>query len=126
MRERKSYAVFIMASRSLNFYIGMSSNLYQRVWQHKHHIFEGFTTKYRIERLVYYETFDNVVKAIAREKQLKGWSRVKKIALIRTINATWVDLSEEWYRTAEPALSLPKGSSTPPVIRVANDRLRSG
>ena len=118
VRERKTYAVYIMASRSLNFYIGMSSNLYQRVWQHKHHIFEGFTTKYHIERLVYYETFDDVIQAIAREKQLKGWSRVKKIALIKTINATWLDLSEEWYGNAGP--------STPSAVRVANDRLRSG
>jgi len=107
-----------MASRSLNFYIGMSSNLYQRVWQHKHHIFKGFTAKYRIERLVYYETFDDVIQAIAREKQLKGWSRVKKIALIKTINPTWLDLSEEWYGNAGP--------STPSTVRFANGRLRSG
>jgi putative endonuclease len=126
MRERKTYAVYIMASRSLNFYIDMSSNLYRLVWQHKHHTFEGFTAKYHIERLLYYETFDDVIKAIAREKQLKGWSRVKKIALIKTINAMWMDLSDEWYRTAEPALSLPKGPSTPSAVRVANDRLRSG
>jgi putative endonuclease len=94
MRERKIYSVYIMASRSLNFYIGISSDLYKRVWQHKNHTFGGFTAKYHIERLVYYESFDDVAKAIAREKQLKGWIRLKKIALIKSINPTWLDLSE--------------------------------
>jgi len=104
--DRKTYSVYILASRSLNFYIGITSNLHRRVWQHKTHIFEGFTSRYNIDRLVYYENFDDVHKAIAREKQLKRWSRVKKIWLIKRINQTWLDLSEGWYGTADPSTPL--------------------
>ena len=118
MRDRKTYAVYILASRSLNFYIGVTSNFHKRVWQHKNHTFGGFTAQYQIDRLVYYETFDDVRKAILREKQLKGWIRAKKIVLIKSRNPTWLDLSEGWYENAGP--------STPLVVRAANDKLRSG
>ena len=118
MKERKTYAVYILASRSLNLYIGVTSNLHQRVWQHKNRVFGGFTEKYKINRLVYHETFDDVRNAIDREKQLKGWIRAKKIALIKTINPTWLDLSEGWYENAGP--------STRFAVRVANGNSRSG
>ena len=118
MRDRKTYTAYILASRSLNFYIGVTSNLHKRVWQHKNHTFGGFTADYKIDRLVYFETFDDVRKAILREKQLKGWIRAKKIVLIKSRNPTWLDLSEGWYENAGP--------STPLAVRVANDKLRSG
>jgi putative endonuclease len=86
-----------MASRSLNFYIGLSSNLHKRVWQHKNRIFDGFTCHYNINRLVYFENYEDVANAIDRERQLKRWSRAKKIALIRSMNPTWLDLSADWY-----------------------------
>jgi len=118
MRDRKTYAVYILASRSLNFYIGVTSNLQKRVWQHKNHTLGGFTAKYKIDRLVDYETFDDVGRAILREKQLKGWIRAKKIVLIKSQSHTWLDLSEGWCENADP--------STPIPVRVANDKLRSG
>jgi putative endonuclease len=75
----------------------MTNNLEKRVWQHKHHEFPGFTAKYAVDRLLYFESFDDVRTAIDREKQLKGWTRKKKIALIQDQNPKWMDLSSEWY-----------------------------
>jgi len=96
MQERHLYTVYIMASRSLTLYIGVTRNLARRTMEHKQHEIEGFTSKYRVERLVYYERFVDIRAAIEREKQLKGWRRDKKIALIRSKNPTWIDLAEEW------------------------------
>ena len=96
MREGRSYCFYIMASRSKTLYCGFTSNLMKRVWQHKNHVFEGFTDQYKIERLVYYERYGEVVRAIEREKQVKRWSRAKKIALIERENPTWIDLAEDW------------------------------
>ena len=118
--DRKTYSVYILASRSLNFYIGITSNLHKRVWQHKNHTFEGFTSRYKINRLVYYENFDDVHKAIAREKQLKGWSRAKKIGLVKLINQTWLDLSEGWYENADP--STPLSLATRPTTSAQEDK----
>ena len=75
MHEQKLYWVYIMASRSLTLYIGVTGNLRRRVSQHQEHVFEGFSAKYKCERLVYFERFSDVCKAIAREKQLKNWRR---------------------------------------------------
>src|SRR5271166_5001024 len=97
-RERPLYSVYIMASRSLTLYIGVTRDLYRRTMEHKHHSLQGFTSKYRVERLVYYERFVDIRAAISREKQLKGWRREKKVALIRSQNPTWIDLSEEWAK----------------------------
>ncbi|MEO6804337.1 MAG: GIY-YIG nuclease family protein [Granulicella sp.] len=90
------YYTYIVASRSRNFYVGMTSDLMKRVWQHKEGSFDGYSKRYKCNRLVWFEGFAAVLDAIAREKQLKGWSRVKKIALIELENATWLDLSEGW------------------------------
>ena len=87
--ERKTYSVYIMGSLSGTLYMGMTSNLHRRVFQHKFHRIEGFTDQYQVERLLYYESFDEVVRAINREKQLKGWRRSKKIALIESLNPHW-------------------------------------
>jgi putative endonuclease len=75
-----------------------------RVTQHKNGTYEGFTSRYKLDRLVYYETFGLVQNAIAREKQLKGWTRKKKIGLIVSMNPTWRDLSEDWGRPIKPLL----------------------
>ncbi|MEK7102688.1 MAG: GIY-YIG nuclease family protein, partial [Patescibacteria group bacterium] len=75
---------------------GVTNSLQKRLWQHKEKIVESFTEKYRIDILIYYETYNTAPEAIAREKQLKRWSRSKKIALIKTINPTFRDLSEDW------------------------------
>lgn len=101
MSRDLSPCVYIMASRTLVLYIGVTSNLHGRVFKHKKHWFEGFSAKYRCERLVYYEQFETMEEAIAREKELKGWRREKKIALIKTKNPTWIDLSADWYTPAQ-------------------------
>ena len=92
----KQYYVYIMASRSRVLYVGMTNDLQRRVEQHKQKLVEGFTQKYNVTRLVYYEVTSDVHAAIAREKQIKGWRRSKKTELIESVNPTWQDLSEEW------------------------------
>ena len=96
MRSR-SYCVYILGSLSGTLYIGLTGNLHKRVFQHKFHLIEGFTDRYGVERLLYWESYDDVHKAIGREKQLKGWRREKKIALIETRNPQWLDLAKDWY-----------------------------
>ena len=95
------YYTYIVASRSHNFYVGMTSDIEGRVWQHKNGVFEGYSKKYNCNRLVWFERHPLVQSAIAREKQLKGWSRLKKIALIERENPAWVDLSEECGKPAK-------------------------
>lgn len=80
-------------------YVGISGNLFKRVWEHKHKLIEGFTKKYNIKKLVYYECFCNPNDAIKKEKELKGWKRIKKINLIKTINPKFEDLSKNWKFT---------------------------
>jgi len=96
------FYVYIMASRSITLYIGFTSNLQERVGQHKNDLYDGFSKMYQCHRLVYFEHFQYAATGIAREKQLKRWSRAKKIALIKTVNPAWADLSEEWGRPVEP------------------------
>lgn len=100
------YSFYIMASRSRNLYAGVTGDLHRRVWQHKTKALAGFTSRYNIERLVYYESFVLVRNAIAREKQVKRWSRAKKIWLIERLNPTWLDLAEDWYGNADPSTRL--------------------
>ncbi|WP_058188805.1 GIY-YIG nuclease family protein [Terracidiphilus gabretensis] len=101
MAER-IYFTYIMASRSHTLYIGMTGNLRLRVFQHKWHEKDGFTARYNCDRLVWFESFSDVSLAIQREKELKGWRREKKVALIEQANVTWQDLSRGWY-DVEPA-----------------------
>ncbi|CAG1016361.1 hypothetical protein ANAEL_05581 [Anaerolineales bacterium] len=93
----KSYYVYIMTNKSRTLYTGVTNNLERRVHEHKNKLVAGFTRKYNITQLVYYEETNDVQVALAREKQIKGWLRTKKIALIETINPQWKDLSLEWY-----------------------------
>ena len=90
------YFVYIVSSRSGTLYIGITNSIYRRALQHKAGEVEGFASKYACTRLVYYESFDDVHRAIGREKQLKGWTRAKKITLIESKNARWEDLAEKW------------------------------
>jgi len=89
------YYVYIMANRSATLYIGVTNDLKRRVYEHKLKLRKGFTQKYRIDRLVYYEQTNDVNEAILREKKLKGWKREKKIALIEKNNPLWRDLSDD-------------------------------
>jgi len=95
--DRCSYCVYILTDRSKTLYVGVTNNLHRRVWEHKFGNGWEFCKRYRIDRLVYYESFDDVIKAINRENQIKGWLRIKKIQLIVGMNPTWSDLSEGWY-----------------------------
>jgi putative endonuclease len=116
-----------MASRSHNLYIGVTNDIARRAREHKSHTSEGFTARYNVDRLVWYEIYSDIHRAIGREKQLKGWVRSKKIALIEALNPTWQDLSEEWgkpiqpcVRTADP--STPAAKPRPPPLRMTNHR----
>lgn len=91
------YYVYIMASPTGTLYTGVTNDLRRRVYEHKHKLIPGFTSKYNVTRLVYYEETQDVWAALAREKQIKGWRRSKKIALIESLNPKWQDLSEGWY-----------------------------
>jgi putative endonuclease len=94
MKEHE-YFVYIMSSRSGTLYLGMTNSIYRRALQHKRREIEGFSSKYGCDRLVYYESYDDVHKAIGREKQLKGWRRSKKIVLIESKNPRWEDFAEK-------------------------------
>ncbi|MDO8716016.1 MAG: GIY-YIG nuclease family protein [Dehalococcoidales bacterium] len=102
-----SYYVYIMSNKSGTLYIGVTNNLEQRVYQHKNQIAEGFTKRYSITRLLYFESSDEVTAAIAREKQIKGMLRLKKIELIKTMNPQLKDLSEDWFDTNTQNVSSP-------------------
>jgi putative endonuclease len=101
MSERL-YSTYIIASRSRTLYIGVTGDLRRRVFQHKWKEYEGFSAKYRCDRLVWFENFQEAGLAIAGETQLKKWNRAKKITLIERINPTWADLSRDWFEY-EPA-----------------------
>jgi putative endonuclease len=96
--ETNRYYIYIMANQSKRIYTGVTNNLERRVYEHKNHTDAGFTSRYLITRLVYFEETADVNAAIAREKQIKGWLRAKKVALIESINPRWQDLSETWQR----------------------------
>ncbi|MCL5675743.1 MAG: GIY-YIG nuclease family protein [Patescibacteria group bacterium] len=86
------YYVYILSNDSGNFYIGVTNNLAKRVWEHKNKLVEGFTKKYNITKLIYYEFFKDIKEAIVREKQLKNWTRRKKIELIIKLNSKFEEL----------------------------------
>ncbi len=96
-QDQHHYSVYILGSLRGTLYIGITNDLLTRIRQHKQHVFAGFTAQYEVDRLLYYETFQYVNNAIRREKQLKGWRREKKIALIEGGNPQWQDLSRGWY-----------------------------
>jgi len=99
------YYVYIMTNRSQTLYTGVTNDLQHRVYEHKQKLVDGFTKKYNLTKLVYYESTDDVRSAIGREKQIKGWLRAKKIALIESMNPQWGDLSDGWYEEqGDPSL----------------------
>ncbi|HEX8682665.1 MAG TPA: GIY-YIG nuclease family protein [Ardenticatenaceae bacterium] len=92
----RQYFVYIMSSFSGTLYVGVTNDIVRRVYEHKHGTNAGFTKRYRINRLVYYEEYSDIRDAIEREKQIKGWTRAKKIALVEGVNPTFEDLSADW------------------------------
>ncbi len=93
---KKSHVYFLTNKNNTTIYIGVTSNLLKRIYQHKTKIFKGFTSKYNCEKLVYFEEFDNINEAIVREKQLKSGNRKRKEDLINLDNPDWNDLSDTW------------------------------
>lgn len=103
----RTYYIYIMASRSRVLYIGVTNDLARRVNEHKQSLIAGFTQTYRVTRLVYFEQFGDIRDAIAREKQIKGWVRARKLNLIEARNPTWEDLSSHpsFSSTSERGMS---------------------
>ncbi len=117
MRKPKRFFVYIMTNgpRRHVLYIGMTGDLAHRVFEHKHKVVPGFTSRYNLTKLVYYEMFFYPDAAIAREKELKGWLRKRKIALIEGVNPQWRDLAERWYDAYKPNVgTIPARSFAPP------------
>ena len=104
MRKDKHFYTYIMASNSRKhvLYTGVTGNLPRRVFEHKQRLTQGFTRRYNVTRLVYYERFAYPGDAIAREKEIKGWRRSKKIVLIESTNPCWCDLAREWQDIYKP------------------------
>lgn len=90
----RQFYVYILASISRTLYVGVTSDLPRRVYEHKHKLRGGFTARYNVNRLVYYETTENARAAIEREKQIKSWTRKKRLDLIESINPGWEDFAE--------------------------------
>jgi putative endonuclease len=107
-----TYWVYILASRTGVLYVGISNDLERRVFEHKHRLIRGFTSKYNVHRLVCYEDTYDVVAAIAREKQVKAWTRAKRVALVESMNKTWQDLAADWF---EPGHCHPEPARDPTV-----------
>jgi putative endonuclease len=95
-----TYYVYILSSKYKKLYIGVTNNLERRLYEHKNKLIKGFTSKYNIDRLVYYETFSDPAQAISRETQMKDYRREKKVVLIEGMNPAWDDLSASWDKTS--------------------------
>ena len=101
----RQYYVYIMTNRSKTLYTGVTNDIERRVYEQKQKLVDGFTKRYNLTMLVYYERTNDVRSAIRREKQIKGWLRSKKIALIESMNPLWRDLSNGWYeKQPDPSL----------------------
>ena len=96
-KPTRQYYVYIMTNRPKTLYIGVTNDLKRRVYQHKQKLIHGFTQKYNLTRLAWYEQTSDITSAIAREKQIKNWRRSKKVDLIESSNPHWRDLSTGWY-----------------------------
>ena len=103
----KPMSVYISASKTRRLYVGVTNSLTRRVWEHRTGVVPGFSRRYGITRLVYFESFAAPVEATRREKQIKSYARVKKLTLIGTLNRDWHDLAEDWFadvHRADPSL----------------------
>ena len=98
MSSQRTYHVYIMSNMSRTLYVGVTGDLHRRVWEHRQKDRKGFTQQYNCTLLVYFEGFPWIDDAIAREKQIKGWKREKKLALVRETNPTWLDLAADWFK----------------------------
>ncbi|MBI4287188.1 MAG: GIY-YIG nuclease family protein [Chloroflexi bacterium] len=122
----KQYYVYIMASYRGTLYTGVTNNVLRRVYEHRQKVTPGFTSKYNVSKLVYYEETDDILAAIAREKQIKGWLRRKKAALIESMNPYWKDLAEGWLEGSPPPQTLRPDESGLRVTGEAEQPVRAG
>jgi putative endonuclease len=99
--DQGHFYIYILASRSRVLYTGVTRDLLRRVYQHRRAEIRGFTQKYDVTRLVYFEETSSAISAFERERQIKGWSREKKLRLIESVNAGWLDLAVDWFPKAE-------------------------
>jgi putative endonuclease len=97
MSPDRCFYVYILASRSRVLYTGVTNDLHRRLYEHKNGMIPGFTTRYSVTRLVYFESTPDVRAAIAREKVIKGWTRERRVRLIESVNAGWSDLALDWF-----------------------------
>ena len=111
----KHYYVYVMSNKSRRLYTGITSRLQKRVFEHKNKLLDGFTARYNFDMLVYYEVFSQVVNAITREKQIKSWSREKKLRLILATNPDWRDLRLEWK--GDPSWAVDPDAEFRPVLK---------
>ena len=108
----KEFYVYMMTNRSrVSLYTGVTSKLEGRVWEHKNHVVKGFTSKYKVDRLVYYEQFVDSISAITREKEIQAWRREKKNDLVRKLNARWEDLSKSLFGDSRNILRTPRNDA---------------
>jgi len=106
----KEYYVYIMTNEARTLYIGVTNNLERRIYEHKNKLADGFTSRYGLNKLVYFAMTNDVREAIGGEKRIKGWTRAKKVALIEEMNPYWDDLSASWY--SEGKQSTPRSDSS--------------
>ena len=117
MRGKRMY-VYILASLSRTLYTGVTNNIERRMYEHRNKLTPGFATSYRINRLVYFEVVYGAMNAIRREKQIKAWTREKRMALIESTNAGWLDLARDWFQeTLSPTMILSQARDGGPSLR---------
>jgi len=126
MSREWHFWVYILASKSRRIYTGVTNDIERRVREHKRGEIEGFTQRYRINRLVYRERFHYIDNAIAREKEIKSWNREKRVALIESTNPTWEDFSLEWGKPIEMLSATTGGQQIPRCARDDNFSAASG
>ncbi len=117
MPREHHYFVYILSSKSRRIYTGVTGDLYRRIMQHKQGQIEGFTQRYKINRLVYYREFQYVREAIRMETVIKGWLRSKKVALIERENPTWDDLADDWGKPWTPLNASVQGTKAGSSLR---------
>jgi putative endonuclease len=112
---RERFFVYILASRSRTLYVGVTRDLLRRLHEHREGLVPGFTTRYRVNRLVYCEETGSARSALTRERQLKDWSRAKKVRLIESVNAGWRDLAGDWFPSSCSDQTFPTSSRACPT-----------
>ncbi|MGB0720255.1 MAG: GIY-YIG nuclease family protein [Bdellovibrionales bacterium] len=111
MKHKQYFVYFITNWTGEVLYTGVTNNLERRLYEHQHKLIKGFSSKYNLNKLVYFECFDNSESAIKREKQIKNWSRQKKDFLVETMNPDWSDLSSRWYEDPSASLGMTRGET---------------